>query len=123
MQNNQNAVSGEIKWIHGEEIAKNYSDLRPGTPIALWDDDKQVIYIKSLDQFGKPTMTILDYTERVENTNSEDSSVEYVTKNDLEQLTNQLNDLNEQIKNIKMTTSGVTKNTNYSNNTSQRKGK
>jgi hypothetical protein len=61
--------------------AKAYSNLQPGIPVALWDSDEKVIYIKSLDQTGKPSITIIDYTERdSDEQDNKQSSVEYATK-------------------------------------------
>ena len=68
-------------WIQGgAETARNWQ-LMPGSTVALWDSDEQVIYLKSTDQTGRPTIQTLDYTIR-ENMVSAPS--EYITKSEFE---------------------------------------
>ena len=50
-------------WVQGETGAKSYL-LAPNTTIALWDSERQTIYLKSTDASGMPSMKILDYTIR-----------------------------------------------------------
>jgi len=65
--------------------------LPNNTTLPLWDSEAQVIYIKSVDASGKPSMTILDYTERdPEAGNAQPVSAEYVTKEQMETLNEQL---------------------------------
>ena len=92
-------ISGNIIWIQGGLAgAKAYSNLSPGIPVALWDSDEKVIYIKSLDQTGKPNITILDYTERSGDTQSEKSPViEYVTKDQIDDLSKKFEELGEKL--------------------------
>jgi len=67
--------------VQGESGAKAYV-LQNGSTLPLWDSEQQTIYIKSVDANGKPSMTILDYTERgADEQKVEDKkSVEYATK-------------------------------------------
>lgn len=48
-------VEGEIKWVDGEVGAKAHQ-IPAGTtkPVALWDTNDTVIYLKSVNQFGIP---------------------------------------------------------------------
>lgn len=62
---NQGAASGGIMWVTESE-AINYVPAS-GAAVALWLREKPVIYMKSLDNMGKPTTVILDYTERAAN--------------------------------------------------------
>ena len=55
--------NGGIIWVQGEAGAKAYS-VAPGTTIQLWDSEDQVIYLKSADISGMPSMRVLEYTER-----------------------------------------------------------
>ena len=52
-----------IIWVNGEEVAKSYM-VAPNSIVALWDSELQVIYLKSTDNMGKPTIQYLDYTVR-----------------------------------------------------------
>ena len=53
-----------IIWVQGEAGAKSYL-VAPNTTVQLWDSEDQVIYLKSADASGMPSMRILDYKERV----------------------------------------------------------
>lgn len=55
----------DIVWVQGEAGAKSYM-VAPGRTVPLWDSENQVIYLKSADQCGMPSMRILDYTERIQ---------------------------------------------------------
>lgn len=59
---NANAQGGII-WVQGEAGAKSYL-VAPNTTVQLWDSEAQVIYLKSADASGMPSMKILDYTIR-----------------------------------------------------------
>lgn len=58
----QQSDSGII-WVQGEAGAKAYL-VAPGNTVQLWDSESQVIYLKSADVSGMPSMRVLDYTER-----------------------------------------------------------
>lgn len=62
MQPQQVDNSGII-GVQGEAGAKAYL-VAPGNTVQLWDSENQVIYLKSADMSGMPSMRILDYTER-----------------------------------------------------------
>lgn len=77
-------------WVQGEAGAKSYL-LTPNSTLPLWDSEAQVIYLKSTDSSGMPSMKILDYTIR-EAANLPHSAPinnkgeEYVTKSEFEAL-------------------------------------
>ena len=50
-------------WVQGEEGARGYM-VAPNNTIPLWDSENQIIYVKSADNLGRPSMRILDYTIR-----------------------------------------------------------
>ena len=52
-----------IIWVQGEAGAKSYL-VAPNTTVQLWDSENQVIYLKSADASGMPSMKIIDYTIR-----------------------------------------------------------
>lgn len=62
----QTAQNG-INWVQGEAAAKSFP-VAPGAIVTLWDSEQPVIYVKSADNTGMPTMRIMDYTERVQAT-------------------------------------------------------
>lgn len=50
-------------WVSGEAGAKAYL-VAPNTTVQLWDSEAQVVYLKSADASGMPSMKVLDYTIR-----------------------------------------------------------
>lgn len=48
-------------------------------PLVIWDKDKRSVYIKSMDVIGRPITTILDYTVRGEEPETQPEP-DYVTK-------------------------------------------
>ena len=58
-----NQPQNSLIWVQGEAGAKAYP-VAPNTTIQLWDSEAQVVYLKSADASGMPTMKILDYTIR-----------------------------------------------------------
>ena len=94
-----------ITWVSGEAGAKAYL-LAPNTTIALWDSETQVIYLKSADASGMPTIKTLDYTVRDQHTSafqtpisSDDKSIEYATKADLDKVYKAYSDLKNDFEN------------------------
>ncbi len=94
-----NGLSGSMNWVQGEAGAKAFTNLQPGVPVALWDSEEPVIYIKTVDNTGKPSMTILDYTERksAEAQKEEVKLPEYVTKEEMISLESQYSSFSEKL--------------------------
>ena len=83
--NTQQQMQGNgIVWVSGEAGAKAYL-VAPNTSVALWDSEANVIYIKSADGSGMPSMKIVDYTMRDTNARRSEMSPQsdFVTKDDL----------------------------------------
>lgn len=80
---NQQNGSGLI-WVQGEGAAKSYP-VAPNTSVPLWDSEANVIYIKSADMSGMPSIKILDYTVRdsVQKTADIQPVAEFATKDDV----------------------------------------
>lgn len=80
--------NSSMVWVQGEAGAKSYL-MAPNSTVSLWDSEAQVIYLKSTDASGMPSMKILDYTIR-ENTIPahigplKEKVEEYVTKDEME---------------------------------------
>lgn len=58
-----NAGFNGIIWVQGEAGAKSYL-VAPNTTVQLWDSESPIIYLKSADASGMPSIKILDYTVR-----------------------------------------------------------
>lgn len=96
------AQSNGLTWVQGEAAAKSWY-VAPNTTVALWDSEAQVVYIKSADVSGMPSMKVLEYTIRGSEKPVESVSlpqVEYLTKNDLEAVYEAIRDLRDEIDNL-----------------------
>lgn len=90
---------GGIIWVQGEAGAKSYF-VPPNTTVQLWDSEAQVIYLKSTDASGMPSLKVLDYTIRG-GAAPKETPPEYATvaalddlKAEIESLKERLNDEN-----------------------------
>lgn len=63
--------TNDIIWVQGEAGAKGYL-VAPNNTVVLWDTENPVIYIKTADMNGIPSMRVLDFIER--NGNVQNSS-------------------------------------------------
>ena len=86
----QNQQQAGLIWVQGEAAAKSYM-VAPGNTVQLWDSEEKVIYLKSADVSGMPSMKILDYTIRGEETGK--PAPEYATKEDLNALAEKVKEL------------------------------
>jgi hypothetical protein len=98
IQQQNNASS--IIWVQGLAGAKSYL-VAPNTTVQLWDSEEQVIYLKSADATGMPTMKVLDYTIREQanapTVQSELIETDFATKKELLDIKEQIEELKKQI--------------------------
>lgn len=88
-----------IIWVQGEAGAKSYL-VAPNTTVQLWDSEFQVIYLKSADASGMPSIKVLDYTIRdsaPQHPVTVGPQVDYATKDDVGALQGELNRLREEM--------------------------
>lgn len=88
----QNQQQGII-WVQGEAAAKSYL-VAPGSTVQLWDSEEKVIYLKSADASGMPSMKVLDYTIRGE---EQKPATEYATKGEVAALAEKIKELKNEI--------------------------
>lgn len=62
--------TNDIIWVQGEAGAKGFL-VAPNNTVVLWDTENPVIYVKSADASGIPSMRVLDFKER--NSNSQNN--------------------------------------------------
>lgn len=93
-QQQQNAQQNGVIWVQGEAGAKAYL-VAPNSTVQLWDSDAQVIYLKSADASGMPSMKVLDYTIRDNSTPAKEPV--YATKKDIEALNDQIEAIRDEI--------------------------
>lgn len=108
MQMQPQKQTGPI-WVQGEAGAKSFL-LAPNETVPLWDSEAQVIYLKSTDGSGMPSMKVLDYTVR-DNSNLPPKvpvpeGVEYATKDEVK---NTKDDIKHQIDVIKKDNNDIKK--------------
>ena len=94
--------TNDIIWVQGLEGAKGYL-VAPGNTVVLWDTENPVIYVKSADASGIPSMRVLDFTERNGNSQNEGKNSptthkctcgdKFVTKEEFEALKGKFYDL------------------------------
>lgn len=90
-----------IIWIQGMESARAYQTA-PNSTVVLFDSEEQVIYIKSADMQGRPSMRILDYTIRTDAPKTAQNALygndaQIPTKEDINALQSQIDGLRKQI--------------------------
>lgn len=94
---NQQPTNSSIIWVQGEQAAKSYL-VAPNSTVQLWDSEEKVIYLKSADASGMPSMKILDYTIRGDaNSQAPAQMPEYATKDDLKSLEEKIRDIREEM--------------------------
>lgn len=91
----QNGTSSNLIWVQGEGAAKSYP-VAPNSSVPLWDSEANVIYIKSADMSGMPSIKILDYTIR----DNAPKTAEIVTQTDFA-TKDDISHLEEEIKALK----------------------
>ena len=80
----QSNTQNPLIWVQGEAAAKSYP-IAPNTSVPLFDSEANVIYIKSADMSGMPSIKILDYTVRDNTPQKADIQPvgDFATKDDL----------------------------------------
>ena len=99
------APQSNVICVQGEAAARGYL-MAPNTTLPLWDSEANVIYLKSTDAAGMPSMKVLDYTIRNQTpanapvaasaAQSNNPSV-YATKADLEAIAGQIDRLKAKV--------------------------
>lgn len=98
-------VNNGIIWVQGEAGAKSYM-VAPNTTVQLWDSENQVIYLKSADASGMPSIKTLDYKLREAPFPSvlpanPNNNMNYATKAELEALRSELEQIKHSMHTVK----------------------
>lgn len=102
-QNNQQQANSSIIWVQGEAGAKSYL-VAPNQTVQLWDSENQVIYLKSADASGMPSIKTLDYTIRDAQASAEAQKAaegKYISKDELKSLQDDLESLKHDVEKMK----------------------
>lgn len=103
----QPSVQGGLIWVSGEAGAKAYL-VAPNNTVQLWDSEAQVIYLKSADASGMPSMKILDYTIRDSAKNGSNTMPvmqannlsDYATKNELKAVSDEISAIRSKLESM-----------------------
>lgn len=95
-QTQQPTQTNEIIWVQGEAGAKSYLVARGETAV-LWDSENPVIYIKSADMSGMPSMRVFEISEKVGaggvSQAKPTEAVDYVTRAEFDELKRQFDSI------------------------------
>lgn len=93
-QQQQPQINNGIIWVQGEAAAKSYP-IAPNSSVPLWDSEANVIYIKSADMSGMPSIKVLDYTMRDSTPRTAEISPQndFATKDDISILEKEISSL------------------------------
>lgn len=80
MNNQQNLIR-----VNGVEGAKAYQ-MSPNSTVALFDGNDDIMYIKTTDGAGFGNIRMFRFTEMQESTNQTSQSVDYVSREEFENL-------------------------------------
>ena len=73
-----NTSNDMMIWVLSEVEAQSYP-VAPNNSVILWDKNNDVVYIKSVNAQGVPSMRVLDYKERTAE-NAQKTTVEHECK-------------------------------------------
>lgn len=90
--------TNDMLWVLGQTEAESYP-VAPNNSVVLWDKNNPIIYVKSVNAQGIPSMRTLDFTERTQN--GSQTPVEhacqcgdkFATKEQLNALEGKINDI------------------------------
>lgn len=109
-QQNQQQVKSSRVWVQGEGSAKAYI-VANNTEQELWDSEQPVIYLKTVDVYGRPNMVILDYTIRPAETSNNG-----VASSEVSDLKKEMAELKEMMNSLVQNQQQRSYKNNYNNN-------
>jgi hypothetical protein len=103
----QPSQTNDMIWVLSEVEAQSYP-VAPNNSVILWDKNNDVVYIKSVNMQGVPSMRVLDYKERTAD-NAPKTPVEhkctcgdkFVLKSDFQALQSEFEALREELEELK----------------------
>ena len=103
----QPTPSNDMIWVLSEVEAQSYP-VAPNNSVILWDKNNDVVYIKSVNMQGVPSMRVLDYKERTADnaTKTPDKHEckcgdKFVLKKDFQALQSEFEALREELEELK----------------------
>lgn len=87
-----------FNWVLGQGEAEAYP-VSPGSTVILWDSKSNIIYIKSADNTGMPSMRRLKWEDYNESLPAAPDPNEYVTRKEFNELLARLGGGNAEVTN------------------------
>lgn len=110
VQQQTTPTASGIIWVSGAQEAQMFP-VAPNNAVALWEQSGKVIYLKSADATGKPTMRAYDLIERAETASGtiapQDVKTDYATKEELAQFATAVKNVLSDIEQMKGDLYGV----------------
>lgn len=91
----QQTQTQSLIWVQGEAGAKSYL-VAPNSTVTLWDSEAPIIYIKSADATGMPSIKIIDYTVRNGAVDTK-ATANYVTRDDFDRIEKEIDDIKKSL--------------------------
>lgn len=91
-QNIGQSMSSPFNWVLGQGEAESFP-VSPGCTVILWDSNANIIYLKTADQTGRPSMRKLRWEEYVDTLPVSQPTInpdEYVTRKEFDELLKRL---------------------------------
>ena len=94
-----------IIWVSGDAEAIAYP-IAPNNAVRLWHSSLPIVYFKSADASGRPTLKAYDLTERTENASaasetSESKLADFATKDELSALSQAIDTIKSEMKTVR----------------------
>lgn len=101
----QQQIQNGIIWVSGDAEANAYP-IAPNNAVRLWHSSLPIVYFKSADASGKPTLKAYDLVERTESASAateiaESKVADFVTKDELSAISLELEALKNEFKTVK----------------------
>ena len=99
-QQSQQTGNSSMIWVQGEQAAKSYL-VAPNSSVVLFDSEDKIIYLKSADASGMPSMKILEYTIRGDTGSAAAAPAsEYATKDEVNALAAKIREMKDELAGI-----------------------
>lgn len=100
MQNNQPVTQSGYIWVSGYEEVNQFP-VAPNNSVRLWHKTKPIVYFKSADSSGRPTIEAYDLHKRTELDDSEpEKQTEYALKSDLASFASAVSAMNQIVSSV-----------------------
>ena len=110
-QTQQTQQNTGIVWISSEREAAMYP-VAPNNAVTLWNQNEPVVYLKTADATGKPTLKTYDLVERVEKP-VERQAEGFATKEELAAVVGAVRDIDGVISTLAKEVDGLKKETEH----------